>query len=39
MADVRKAGRLLGWRPKVSTAEGVDRLLDWVGENKQLFTV
>jgi CDP-paratose 2-epimerase len=39
VADVRKAGRLLGWRPKVSTAEGVGRLLGWIGENKQLFTV
>jgi CDP-paratose 2-epimerase len=39
VADVGKAGRLLGWRPKVSTAEGVARLLEWIGENKQLFTV
>jgi CDP-paratose 2-epimerase len=39
VADVRKAGRLLGWRPKVSTAEGVGKLLEWIGENKQLFTV
>jgi CDP-paratose 2-epimerase len=39
VADVRKAGRLLGWRPKVSTAEGVARLLEWIGQNKQLFTV
>ena len=39
VADVRKAGELLGWRPKVSTAEGVHKLLEWIGENKQLFTV
>jgi len=39
VADVRKAGRLLGWRPKVATADGVSRLLDWIGENKHLFTV
>jgi CDP-paratose 2-epimerase len=39
VADVRKAGRMLGWRPKVSTAEGVAKLLGWIGENKQLFTV
>ena len=39
VADVRKASRLLGWRPKVSTAEGVGKLLEWIGENKQLFTV
>jgi CDP-paratose 2-epimerase len=39
VADVGKAGRLLGWRPKISTAEGVGKLLEWIGENKQLFTV
>ncbi|HWE38896.1 MAG TPA: NAD-dependent epimerase/dehydratase family protein, partial [Isosphaeraceae bacterium] len=39
VADVRKAGRLLGWRPKVSTAEGVAKLLEWIGQNRQLFTV
>ncbi len=37
VADVRKAGRLLGWRPTVSTAEGVDRLIGWVRENRRLF--
>jgi CDP-paratose 2-epimerase len=39
VADVRKAGRMLSWRPKVSTADGVARLLGWIGENKHLFTV
>lgn len=39
VADIRKAGRLLGWRPKVSTAEGVQKLLDWIDENRHLFTV
>lgn len=28
VADIRKAGRVLGWKPTVSTAEGIDRLLD-----------
>lgn len=37
VADVRKAGRLLGWRPKVATAEGVDRLIAWIQENRRLF--
>jgi CDP-paratose 2-epimerase len=37
VADVRKAGRLLGWRPGVSTDEGVDRLIAWVKENRGLF--
>ena len=39
VADIRKAGRLLGWSPKVSTADGVGRLLEWIGQNRHLFTV
>jgi len=37
VADVRKAERLLGWRPEVSTDEGVDRLIAWVRDNQALF--
>jgi CDP-paratose 2-epimerase len=37
VADVRKAERVLGWRPSVSTDEGVARLIDWVKENQSLF--
>ena len=39
VADVRKAGRLLGWRPRVSTDEGVDLLIAWVRDNRALFGV
>ncbi len=39
VADIRKAERLLDWRPKVATADGVARLLDWVDRNRKLFTV
>ena len=39
VADIRKAERLLGWRPKVATADGVARLLDWIDGNRKLFTV
>jgi CDP-paratose 2-epimerase len=39
VADVRKAERLLGWRPEVSTAKGVALLLEWIDKNKHLFTV
>jgi CDP-paratose 2-epimerase len=39
VADVRKADRLLGWRPEVSTAQGVALLLEWIDKNKHLFTV
>ena len=38
VADIRKAGRLLGWSPKVATADGVARLLAWIRENRGLFT-
>jgi CDP-paratose 2-epimerase len=37
VADIRKAGRVLDWRPTVSTGEGVDRLIAWVKENRGLF--
>ena len=37
VADIRKAARMLGWSPRVRTAEGVDRLLRWVRENRHLF--
>jgi CDP-paratose 2-epimerase len=37
VADVRKAEQVLGWRPTVSTDEGVGRLIAWVKENRSLF--
>jgi CDP-paratose 2-epimerase len=37
VADIRKAGRELGWKPKVGVEEGVERLFEWVKENKDLF--
>ena len=37
VADIRKAERELGWKPKVGVEEGVGRLFEWVKENKQLF--
>jgi CDP-paratose 2-epimerase len=37
VADIRKAERELGWKPKVGVEEGVRRLFEWVGENKKLF--
>ena len=38
VADIRKAGRELGWQPKVNVEEGVGRLFEWVRENKSLFS-
>ena len=37
VADIRKAERLLGWKPRVSTTEGVGLLIDWVRDNAHLF--
>lgn len=37
VADIRKAERVLGWTPKVSTHEGVEQLLRWVRDNRELF--
>jgi CDP-paratose 2-epimerase len=39
VADIRKAAGRLGWAPKVGTRDGVDRLLAWIGANRELFTV
>ncbi len=36
-ADYRKAEKQLGWKPKISLEEGIQRLFNWVKENKDLF--
>lgn len=36
-ADIGKAARELGWRPKIGVQEGVQRLFEWVQENNGLF--
>jgi len=36
-ADIRKAERELGWRPKIGIERGVERLVRWVKENQKLF--
>jgi CDP-paratose 2-epimerase len=30
VADIREAGRMLGWKPQVAKYEGIVRMLDWV---------
>ena len=37
VADIRKARRVLGWEPKVSTAQGVEQLIGWVRDHRHLF--
>lgn len=36
-ADYRKAEAELGWKPQISLEEGIERLFQWVRENKELF--
>jgi CDP-paratose 2-epimerase len=37
VADIHKAERELGWRPKMGKEEGVRRLYEWVAANRALF--
>ena len=32
VADIAKAKKLLGWEPKVSSREGIGKMLDWIKE-------
>ena len=36
-ADISKAEKELGWRPRINVEEGVQKLFEWVKENKKLF--
>jgi CDP-paratose 2-epimerase len=36
-ADSRKAKRDLQWEPRIDLEEGIERLFNWVNENKDLF--
>jgi len=37
VADIRRAERELGWKPKTDATSGVEKLIDWVGANASLF--
>jgi CDP-paratose 2-epimerase len=37
VSDIRKAKNELAWQPKVTPQVGVDRLLEWVRKNEDLF--
>jgi CDP-paratose 2-epimerase len=37
ISDIRKAERVMGWRPHVDRETGVRKLWDWVASNQQLF--
>ena len=34
LADVTKAGELLGWEPHVGLDEGVTRTIEWYNQNR-----
>jgi CDP-paratose 2-epimerase len=36
-ADYRKAKRDLDWEPKIDLEEGIEMLIEWVKENRDLF--
>jgi CDP-paratose 2-epimerase len=38
VADISKAERELGWRPKVRREQGVEALYEWVMSHRSLFT-
>lgn len=37
VCDIRRAEKELGWKPEVHVHEGVERLANWVGENRDIF--
>ncbi len=37
VSDIRKAERVMGWRPTVDKETGIGRLWEWVAANPQLF--
>lgn len=38
ISDISKVRQKLGWEPQVSVQEGLDKVIDWVKENKAIFT-
>jgi CDP-paratose 2-epimerase len=37
ISDIRRAERLLRWRPEITPEEGVRRLVEWVEEHRDVF--
>jgi nucleoside-diphosphate-sugar epimerase len=39
ITDNRKVKRMLGWKPQVNLAEGMDSVLAWIRENEAQLSV
>ena len=39
VCELMKAKAELGWEPKVMPEEGIGLLMDWVNENKNIFSM
>lgn len=39
LADVEKAKAKLGWMPKISLREGLERTISWIRENRESFRI
>lgn len=37
ITNIQKASEVFGWKPRISSTEGIQRLYDWVRENRTLF--
>lgn len=37
ISDIRKAEKLIRWKPSIKPRDGVNKLISWVDENKTLF--
>jgi CDP-paratose 2-epimerase len=37
ISDIRKADRLLGWRPQITMEQGYEQIVDWVSKNDALL--
>lgn len=37
ISDISKIKKLLDWQPEVGLEEGIERLIEWVRENKRIF--
>ena len=37
VSDISKAEAMLNWKPKTSVREGVEKLYNWVEQNRSLF--